>query len=332
MSFDLGTLSGVLGVVLTIVFFFIGYRGTIGARKERATSTNREIVDTLLRRFTLDTSFSLQYDEIERFVAGKALSNRVKLTDVFSMEEIFSLLYSQVISSDYVGPKIRKTVLEKLNKCFKSPSEKPFTYESTPIQPPDKVRSYIEVLLGVGSALLGAAASVATAFVATKGLFEGVSFTSFRWELLIALGVSALTALALVLFSRLRDRTTATKPDEFFSILPRPREFEARVIERLRAIDIPFSQQRDLDLVISFKDKKVGIELKVFPPPPTKLVSIARQMETLLPKYGCEEGIIVIASPVPNQVRGMSLGKIRLLTLDDFFKLLTVPEPLRGAS
>lgn len=332
MSFDLGTLSGILGVVLTIVFFFIGYRGTIGARKERAAAANREIIDTLLRRFTLDTSFALQYDEIQRFVAGKALSNRVKLADVYSMDEIFSLLYSYVIGSDYVGPKIRKSVLEKLNKCFKAPTEAQFAYDGATLQRADKVRSYIEILLGIGSALLAAAASVATAAVGTKGWFEGLSFASLRWALLVAVGLSALTAIALVLFSRLRDRATATKPDEFSSILPKAHEFETRVAERLRAIGIPFSQHKDVDFVISFKDRKVAVELKLFPPSVTILVRIALRMEALLPKYGCDEGIIVIPSPVPNQIRDVSFGKIRLLTADEFFKLITTPEPLRGVS
>src|SRR5687767_5091893 len=121
MSFDLGTLSGVLGVILTIVFFFVGYRQTIGARKERAGAANREILETFLRRFTLDTDFSVHYEEAERFVAGKALDSRVKRSDVLSMDEIYSLLHARVISSDYVSAKKRKSVLEKLAKCFQSP-------------------------------------------------------------------------------------------------------------------------------------------------------------------------------------------------------------------
>jgi len=331
MNFDLGTLSGVLGVILTVVFFFVGYRGTIGARKERAAAANLEIVETFLRRFTLDSSFTLQYDEIERFVAGKALNNRVKVADVYSMDEIFSLLYSNVVSSDYVGPKTRRSVLEKLSRCFKAPAERQLVSESIEKESVDKLRSYIEILLGVGSALLAAATSIA-ATVGTKGWLEGLSVVSFRWTLLIAVGVSALTAVTLVLFARLRDKATATKPDEFSSILPKSREFETRVIERLRAIGISFSQPKDVDFVVSFKERKVAVELKLFPPAPTKLVSMTGQMEKLLAKYGCEEGIIVIASPVPNDIRGMLFGRIILLAADAFFKLLTAPEPLRGAS
>ena len=49
------------------------------APEERAGAANREIVETLLRRFTLNSGFALQFDEIERFVVGKALDNRVKI-------------------------------------------------------------------------------------------------------------------------------------------------------------------------------------------------------------------------------------------------------------
>src|SRR5947209_5413978 len=72
LNFDLGTLSGVLGVILTIVFFIVGYRQSIGARKERAGAANRVILEILLRGLTLDTDFSTNYDGVDRFIAGKA--------------------------------------------------------------------------------------------------------------------------------------------------------------------------------------------------------------------------------------------------------------------
>jgi predicted NBD/HSP70 family sugar kinase len=110
------------------------------------------------------------------------------------------------------------------------------------------------------------------------------------------------------------------------------REFESRVIERLRAIGTSISQQRDVDLIISFKGKKIAVELKWAPPSPTKLISIIKQMEKSLTNYGSDEGLIVIGSPVSDQIRNMSIGRVRIISVDEFFNLLTAPEPLRGAS
>jgi hypothetical protein len=288
-------------------------------------------VDVLLRRFTLDSGFSLRFEEIERFVAGKASENRVKVADVYSMDEIFALLHSNIISSDYVIPKKRKSTLDNLARCFRPPADNEFPYEVLQIERLDKIRSYIEVSLGVGSALLGAAVSVATAAAGTT-FFEKLSFSSIQWELLVALGVSVLTAIGLVVFARLRDRTIATKPDELPSAVSKAREFESRVIERLRAIGTSISQQRDVDLIISFKGKKIAVELKWAPPSPTKLISIIKQMEKSLTNYGSDEGLIVIGSPVSDQIRNMSIGRVRIISVDEFFNLLTAPEPLRGAS
>ena len=59
MNFDISTFTGVLGVVLTVVFFAIGYRQTIGGRKERATSANKHLAEALFRRLALDEHFPI---------------------------------------------------------------------------------------------------------------------------------------------------------------------------------------------------------------------------------------------------------------------------------
>jgi hypothetical protein len=324
MNLDLGTLSGVLGVVLTIVFFFIGYRQTIGAKRERAAAANREIIETMVRRFTLDSEFGLRFDEVERFVAGVALDNRVRVSDVYSMDEIFSLLYSRIVSSDYVPAKKRRAVLEKLSSSFVAPSMEARLVRRAV----EKTRKLpIETALGAASAILGAGLATATEFVAS-GWLDRLSVPSTKLSLLVAIAVSALTAIALVAYVKLRDKVTATKPD---LISPtKGQAFEAGLIERLRAIGVPFAQERDVDLIISVKQKRVAVELKLAPPHNVR--SILKQLEHYISQYKCDEAYLVLATPVPEKIRALSGAHIKIMSVDEFLNILTSPEPIRGTA
>jgi hypothetical protein len=302
MNFDLGTLSGVLGVILTVVFFAVGYRQTIGARKERAGAANREILETLLRRFTLDSDFSLRYNEIEKFITGKALDNRVKRSDIFSIDEIYPIVYSRVVSSDYISASKRKSVLEKLGACFKPPSAEHATLEEPIEEGEEKPRKIsLEALLGFVSALTAAVISSSAYFLATEWI-DKLSSSSIQWPLLMAVGVTALTALVLVVYVRLRERAATTKPD-VPSLQTRAQEFEARTIERLKAIGVSFTTQREIDLILELKAKRVAVELKLYPPLIHQTRAIIQSMRTWMTKYGCQEGYLVFAIPVPQRTK-----------------------------
>ena len=87
---DISLILSVLGVVLTVAFFVVGYRQTIGARKERARAANKELVVTLFRRFTLEKTFETSLEGIEKIViqinsldrAKKYLQSKKMLGDI----------------------------------------------------------------------------------------------------------------------------------------------------------------------------------------------------------------------------------------------------------
>ncbi len=47
-------LWSVLGIVVSVGLFLIGYRQTVGARKERVTNANQEVEKILVRRIVLE--------------------------------------------------------------------------------------------------------------------------------------------------------------------------------------------------------------------------------------------------------------------------------------
>lgn len=68
VNIDLSTLLGVVGVALTILFFVVGYRQTIGARKERARAANKAATDAIFRRLTLEEKFETDPPAVNRLL------------------------------------------------------------------------------------------------------------------------------------------------------------------------------------------------------------------------------------------------------------------------
>jgi len=327
-------LSGVLGVVLTILFFFIGYRQTIGARKERASAANREISDTLLRRLILDPDFTLQYEEIERFIAGKALDNRVKMSDVIAMQEIYPLLYSRVVSSDYVPSKKRKGILEKLDKCFKPAPEDPHSIHSLQKEQAETVRAKItgEALLAGVSAVMAMAVSAALASSIID--WSAVNIQGIKLPIVMAGAAAALTAIVLVLYVQLKDKATATNSGvaDALAATARGFEMETKFAERLGAIGIQFTKEREVDFVLYTKGRRIAIELKSRLVPTSMVKRYISHLHALLTKYGWDECYLVFASNVPSKYQSLGSEKVRILSLEDLFKILTAPEPVREAT
>lgn len=327
VNLDLGTLAGVLGVILTIVFFVVGYRQTIGAKKERVSAADRDVVETLLRRFTLEPDFSITLDEIERFVAGKAIDFHVKRLDVLSIDELWVLLYSRVVSTDYVSAKQRKPILEKINKSFEpKPGDDGLLLKSSLAEEAltKNTKKLQFASLGLISALMsGVLLALASSLVAN---YEKIA-TATKVPLIIGGALSLATATVLVLFFALRERQTATKETDFSVSRPRPYEFERGLIQRLKAIGVDIDmRQRAVDMIVTIKNRRVAVDMKTFPPALRLAKSMAKRMNSSLAQFECDVGYFVIASPIPAQIRELNSDKVRFVEVDEFFNSLTGPE------
>jgi hypothetical protein len=229
MSIDLPTLLSVLGVVLTIVFFAVGYRQTIGARRERARAANKNISDTLLRRFTLELQFLAGPSEVNKILAGFAIDARVRISDIYSLGEIEALLLFRVVESDYISAEQRNDIIKRFEERFKQ------TPRSTSSREEPRNQNWLR------SELWLAIASAATALV---GTVFGFLFTSkfngnFSTGALIAIflsisGLIALTAAALILFVRLRENAASADEPEIL-VQSRGFNFERDFTEAARS-------------------------------------------------------------------------------------------------
>lgn len=88
-----------LGILVSLILFVIGYRQTIGAKKEQAKNANNSIVRIMMRRMVLE-DYAPIYKDISRIIEGKTREFQVSSNDLFSEEQILISLYTVVFDSD----------------------------------------------------------------------------------------------------------------------------------------------------------------------------------------------------------------------------------------
>lgn len=256
---DLSLFLGALGVILTVIFFVIGYRQTIGARRERARAANKLLVDTLFRRLALEDEFSLSRVDVVKLISGWAITARVRSTDIHSIREVEDLLLSRAVESDYITQAQRRNISNRITRIFAE--------EETPVflgkRERDSSRSHVEWLLALGSALAAAVSALIAARViqvdstdiATTGLFESAIFPSFALILI--------TTVALLLYTRARD-ISRPGTDEPRPIASRELDFERMLFSaaQRRNTSIRPSAYPVFDYLFEEDGKLVGVEVK----------------------------------------------------------------------
>ncbi|MGW1449637.1 hypothetical protein ACWCO3_15305 [Micromonospora sp. NPDC002411] len=103
---------GLIGLITSLVTFWLGYRQTVGARKERIRAADREIEELALKRMILE-DWRPSYAELERFIAGVASGLEVPASSLRQPEDLSNLLMARALQNDLVPEDKRRTVLRE---------------------------------------------------------------------------------------------------------------------------------------------------------------------------------------------------------------------------
>lgn len=73
-----------LGIFVSVFLFLLGYRQTIGARRERVKNANNTIIETILRRLIIE-KYKPTKPDIGKLIEGKARDYKVKTRDLLNV-------------------------------------------------------------------------------------------------------------------------------------------------------------------------------------------------------------------------------------------------------
>jgi len=310
---------GLAGILVSIFLFWLGYRQTIGAKKERVRSANAELEHVLVRRVVLE-SFLPGEQDLSRLLEGKALEHGVRPEDLMSESQLLAGLFTRIVETDFISQKQRQAVVERLmpliTKIERAPEEEP-----EPIRDSSRLRqsSIITVLLA-STALLSATISLFSA--------SSTSDTMPREAILGALAAAGVTLAAtgtIVIVRRYRDtQPEPSKAEAYRQYVG----FEQEVLDAAKAaggeVTLPASPKAPYDFQVAKGERKYLVEVKAWPRhiSLSLVKAVASRLSRVVRARRSTMGLIVTREKplLPSELH--VAPRIRIVTVAEFRSLL----------
>lgn len=303
-----------LGILVSLVLFIIGYRQTIGAKKERAKNANSSIIRTMMRRMVLE-DYSPVHKDISRIIEGKAREFQVSSNDLLSEEQILNSLYTEVFDSDLISPSQRIEIEKRLDTAFDKVEKEPLKPTLAEFQQIKREKESVTAMV-LSTSILGALTSALYSFYETK---------SFEPDFLLsALGVLVgSVAVLTVLITYRKSREIDVLPSRSSASIISS-EFEADIAKILIKGGYKFVIEPSLDglrpdFLVNVNGRQVAIEAKSWhgSVPLHILRKTIDYLHKLVSTEGVDEAILVTRKKDGIPVGIIDGEKISVLTINE---------------
>ncbi|HLE35776.1 MAG TPA: hypothetical protein VI699_01375 [Candidatus Acidoferrales bacterium] len=312
----IGDYWGVVGILVSVGLFLVGYRQTIGAKKERVNSANSEVEKILVRRIVLE-SYTPPLADVSRLLEGKARDFRVRASDLLSEEQLLTSIFTRILESDFLPQDKRDEILRRLNPVMAEAEGEPPPEQALVGIPSSRERFRTRT---AALAAMGLAASVVGALIAALPSAAGLdSDLAKLLPVMVATLAASFTVIAVVgSFLRLRESQEETsKADAISRYVGFEREV-ANVIAAAWGQADAGPADAGYDFAVNQNGKKILIEVKSWSRPmPVRLIGqLAQRLRHVVEREQAAEAIIVTPTSlnVPDEV--IAPG-VRLMTLRD---------------
>ena len=177
-----------LSILVSVGLFLLGYRQTIGARKERVRTANTDLEKVLLKRIVLE-SYQLTVDGLSCLINGKARDHRVKPRDLLSEVQLLETVFTRIIESDFITPDQRNKILERLSSVLVKAEEAPVEEIRVAELPSSRRQLYsrtvIPVIMGVFASFVGVLVTFLPKLSETNKFLTSSVLTAFFGSLMV---------------------------------------------------------------------------------------------------------------------------------------------------
>lgn len=256
-----GYLQTGLGILVSLILFVIGYRQTIGARKERAKNANSSVHRAIMRRMVLE-NYAPAYIDVTRLIEGKAREFQVSGNSLYSEEQVLNSLYTEVFDSDLISPTQRVEIEKQLSECFtklENEPSKPSFSEFQQLRVERKSTKDGLTAMVLSASLLGALSSILFKFIETKTLEVEWLFSAIG---VLVASVAVLTSLSMFRKSKDVEVLPSRGAAQLMSS-----EFESDIAKILIKNNFDFSIEPRIgnltpDFLVRHNGKVIAIEAK----------------------------------------------------------------------
>lgn len=289
-------LQTALGIFVSLFLFILGYRQTIGARKERVKACNEKLIETILRRIILE-NYTPKKDDIKRLIEGKARDYKVKQKDLLSDDQILNTIYTRIFENDLISQDQRNDNIERLSALFIVDKKQIIQdLDISFFNDKDKTRrkfiNIVTFLLAIISTTIG----VVVVSFDSMASFDKLLNSNILYTIL-----GSLTAIiAVYTFFRVKDFQESSEDVE----LPRNPfrdqvKFEREVVVQLKKLNIetifPNSKEDGFDLIAIINGEKIAIEIKFWRqrPPFSFIRQVLLRLKSAMEKEKINRGLVI---------------------------------------
>lgn len=307
------TFLSILGIAVSFVLFLIGYRQTIGAKKERIATCNAEVEKILLRRLILE-GYAPNRLDIERLVDGKARDFRVPPDDLLSVQQILNTLYTRIVESDLVPAEERRSMVERITPALAESEAKlaeAVIVETSDVSDGQSRRMRAVALMAVLASLVGSLLAVLPS-IAKLGTVQ----PDFDLILMGAVTIAASLAVISLFLTAYKLRAAQEEPTTKSDLMAQYIRFERDVASTLkksgahtRAVPPGVSVG---DFIAERGGRTYLIEVKSWSRrvPSRMLTELTNRLRLAATAVGADESIVVTKVPLdeanePPQVPGV---------------------------
>lgn len=309
---------GVLGIIVSILLFLIGYRQTIGAKKERIAAANTEIGRVLIRRIVLE-KYAPKIKDITRLVEGKARDYRVQPAELLSETQILNTIYTRIMESDLIPAEQRDELLDRVTSALTTSEEKPAEYIVEEVTSSEKIikknNTYLLMLATIAS-MIGATIPLISDLKAVEvKLPEAIASTA---------GIAAISmALIGIIFVLFKARTSQESYSSKAEEIKRYVNFEMEVRNLLKKhglVSIAPSVDAGYDFIFEDGDKKLLVEVKTWTHaiPNQVFRRVVDRLKKAMTEVGAMEAVIVTRGAGGVHIHEDNIRIIPVRELNDF--------------
>lgn len=289
-------LQTAIGIFVSVFLFILGYRQTIGARKERVKSCNEKLIETILRRIILE-KYTPKKGDVKRLIEGKARDYKVKQKDLLSEDQILNTIYTRIFENDLISQQQRDENIERLSELLVIDKKQiNQDLDISFLNNKDRTKKFINAI------------TILLAFISTTVGVLVVSFYSefsvdkiFDSSILATLLGSITAILTVYTYYRIKDYQESS---EELDLPKNPYrdyvKFEREVVLQLKKLNIetiiPNSKDDGFDLIAIINGEKVAIEIKYWRqrPPFVLIKQVLNRLKSSMDKERITRGLIVI--------------------------------------
>lgn len=292
-------LLGILGIVVSIGTFLVGYRQTVGAKKERVRSANDEIEKIMVRRIVLEDLIP-STEIISRLMEAKSRDFKVKISDLYSESQMLNTIFTRIMETDLIAKEQRDKVVENIEPVLIKSEKEPFTEQQAleiANRPKRKTSldSFPIFVIGIFASILGASVSILPDLIS-----KGSAFGELKYTDLAVLMASVIGVYAVSIVLRFKDRQEETSRDVSIKTLDKYFQFEADVLKSIKKISgltvSGAGVDNKFDFTVNGQNRKIIIEVKAWRqrPPLSLLKRAIDRVEEASRAENADEAFIVI--------------------------------------